>query len=62
MARQHNKLNPLKVAKLNEVGKYADGLGLYLLIRRPATRLGASATCATGRLASLALGRSTVSA
>jgi integrase len=30
-----NKLTPLKVNKLKATGRYADGLGLYLEIRRP---------------------------
>ena len=30
-----NKLTPLKINSLKAPGKYADGLGLYLLIRRP---------------------------
>ena len=38
-ARQGNKLTVIKVNSLKTVGRYSDGLGLYLFIVRPGEKV-----------------------
>ena len=61
--RGQNKLTQLKVNSLKAVGKYSDGLGLYLLIPRPGEkfwtfrymRAGKARQCGLGPLHSVSL-------
>src|SRR5687767_3224701 len=38
MAREFNKLTPLRVIRIKEPGRYSDGLGLYLQVSRFKTK------------------------
>jgi integrase len=51
-----NKLTPLRVNSLKAPGKYADGLGLYLVIRRPGDKAWAFRYMVNGRARQLGLG------
>jgi integrase len=51
-----NKLTPLKVNKLKATGRYADGLGLYLEIRRPGDKAWAFRYTFGGKRRQLGLG------
>jgi integrase len=51
-----NKLTSLKVNSLKAVGKYADGLGLYLVIRRPGDKSWALRYMVGGHARQLGLG------
>ena len=54
--RGQNKLTALKVNSLKAVGKYADGLGLYLVIPRPREKFWAFRYMRSGRARQLGLG------
>jgi integrase len=54
--RRQNKLTALRVNSLKAVGKYADGLGLYLVIPRPCEKFWAFRYMRNGRARQLGLG------
>ena len=54
--RKTNQLTPLKIASLTEPGKYHDGLGLYLEVRRPGDRAWCFRYMVAGRARQLGLG------
>ena len=57
--RRVNQLTPLKIAQLKKVGRYADGLGLYLEVTREGNKSWAFRYMINGRARQQGLGPST---